>query len=339
LRVKSAVRELLQAAARRVGYDFVPAGDLFDYQRSDYRPPVAGSVTTIDPADIRYLVASNPRLIELRHAYLSCGLAATEPRVWTTAYTSNLVSPSFRGDNAYMWQSRRGIEIHYALTTYYLMSNDPLTLFDRLTEDGAYGCQTFDIDRRIVSRDLLDSVRELSFLAKYTGIAGNAPPSILDIGAGYGRLAHRSVTAFPAIAGYYCTDAIPESSFLCEFYLAARGVADRAHMVTLTRAEELSAPNLDLAVNVHTFSECSVGAIKWWLSLLVRKRVRQLFIVPNRVSVDTTRMLTNYDADLSAIVESFGYVLQQREPKFSAPVMQKYGLCPAYYFLYELPGV
>jgi hypothetical protein len=338
LSVKSAVRELLQSAARRLGYDLVPTRDLFDYQRSDYRPAPGRSDTMLNPSDAHYLVASNPRLLELQTLYRNCDIAATEPRVWTAAYASGIALASFRGDNAYLWQGRRGIEIHYALTTYYLMSNDPLGLLDRLTEDGAYGCQTFDIDQRVVSRDLLDSVRELSFLAKYTGIAGPAPPCILDIGAGYGRLAHRCITAFPAITRYYCMDAVPESSFLCEFYLAARRLGDRAHMLPLTSAGELSGPDLDLAINVHAFSECSVAAIKWWLGFLVNKRVRQLFVVPNRVSADRTRMLTNYDADLSAIVESFGYVLRQCEPKFASPVMQQYGLCPAYYFLYELSG-
>lgn len=335
---RSLVRERLQATARRAGYDFVPAANLFDWQRSDFRSVTTEPLKVLQPSDMQYLQAGNPRLIELRKKYADYGEPVNEPVVWTGTVTGSIDLSSFRGDNAYIWQRRGADEIRYGLTTYYLLNNDPLGLLDRLVEDGAYGCQTFDIDGRIVSRDLLDSVRELSFLAKYTRIAGNAPPSILDIGAGYGRLAHRCTTAFPRIPGYYCADAVPESSFLCEFYLGARGLVNRAQMVMLTRTEQLTAPNLDLAINVHSFSECSVAAIKWWVRLLADKRVHQLFVVPNRVSADKRRMLTGYDADMSSIVESFGYVLRQYEPKYASPLLQKYGLYPAYYFLYELPG-
>ena len=72
------------------------------------------------------------------------------------------------------------------------------------------GVNLHDIDGMLVSRDLLDSINELTFLDDELGIA-QRNMTILDIGAGYGRLAHRATTAFENLT-YLCTDAIPLSS-------------------------------------------------------------------------------------------------------------------------------
>ena len=62
------------------------------------------------------------------------------------------------------------------------------------------------------------------------GIGRDAPLRLLDIGAGYGRLAHRLAESVPATE-IMCTDAVPASTFLSEFYLRFRGVDNRATAV------------------------------------------------------------------------------------------------------------
>ncbi len=115
-----------------------------------------------------------------------------------------------------------------------------LGLLERLDEDGLFGVHTFIVDGRRVSRDLLDSALELAFLDRHLGISRPPVQTILDIGAGYGRLAHRAVTAFPETVRYLCTDAIATSTFLCESYLGFRGVAGHesspARVLPLRRA-------------------------------------------------------------------------------------------------------
>src|SRR3546814_16107320 len=85
------------------------------------------------------------------------------------------------------------------------------TLFPYTTlfrsEDGLFGCwtQRFPGHPRC-SRDLLDSVNELSFLDRHLSIRGRDGLRILDLGAGYGRLAHRAPAAFPGIADNCCVE-------------------------------------------------------------------------------------------------------------------------------------
>jgi len=70
---------------------------------------------------------------------------------------------------------------------------------------------------------------------------------------------------------------VAESTFLCEYYLGYRGVARRALTIPLDMiSTEIRHRRIDVALNVHSFSECPLRAICWWLDLLVANRVRHL---------------------------------------------------------------
>jgi hypothetical protein len=69
------------------------------------------------------------------------------------------------------------------------------------------------------------------------------------------------VIGVPGLAHYYCVDAVPESTFLCEYCLRYRGVEGAASVVALDELERLPVDGLDLAVNIHSFSEMSIAAI------------------------------------------------------------------------------
>jgi 2-polyprenyl-3-methyl-5-hydroxy-6-metoxy-1,4-benzoquinol methylase len=66
-----------------------------------------------------------------------------------------------------------------------------------LEEDDDFGAEVFDFHGKVVSRDLLDSIIEINFLDRHLGFSSRRAVNVLDIGAGYGRLAHRMATAFP----------------------------------------------------------------------------------------------------------------------------------------------
>jgi len=241
----------------------------------------------------------------------------------------------FRGDNAYVYQvkNRRMNIIAYALTTYYVKSIDKLGLLEKLKEDDYFGVHSFTIDNRLVSRDLLDSITEIYFLEKHLNISSGKNLSILDIGAGYGRLAHRMLGALPNIVEYFCTDAFPISTFISEYYLRFRNLESKANVVPLDKIEyALRNRYVDIAVNIHSFSECTTIAIEWWLSVLAKHRVKNLMIVPN--TGDTLQ--TNDGVDFSGIVEKHGYKLKAKEPKYRDPVVQQYAVYPAYHYLFEL---
>ncbi len=142
---------------------------------------------------------------------------------------------------------------------------------ERLHEDGAFGCVTAQVDGVTVSRDLLDSIVEIDWLER----CGVRPATVLDIGAGYGRLAHRMTTAWPRVV-VTCTDEIEVSRFVCGRYLNARGVT----RACVARPDQLTG-NFDLAVNIHSWPECARDEIHWWLKKLIELQVPRLFVIPH----------------------------------------------------------
>ncbi len=92
---------------------------------------------------------------------------------------------------------------------------------------------------------------------------------------------------------------------------------------------------VNIAVNVHSFSECSISAIEWWLSLLEKHGIKYLMIVPNAGDHGGELLQTNDSQDISKVVEKHGYKLIVKESKYGDPVVQKYAINPTYYYLFE----
>src|SRR5581483_382393 len=213
----------------------------------------AGAAAALSP--------DSPRLAELRAAYEASDSPASVPTQWNDGFLKkNLSLAWFRGDNAYVWQMRMyadSARTRTYLTLLDIESRDRLGLLKTLTEDGLFGAFTFQYgDRAPVSRDLLDSVNEINYLDEQMGLTKIEGLRVLDIGAGYGRLAHRMTTALDNLAAYDCTDAIAVSTFLCEYYTKFRGVSDRVSVVPLSVVSTGLRDRYDVAVNIHSFSEC-----------------------------------------------------------------------------------
>jgi SAM-dependent methyltransferase len=273
----------------------------------------------------RELSEDSPRLRELREAYAALDLPVGDRSRWREeAVESFLDLGYFRGDTLITWHYRelpRITRLKYFLHTLYVGGRDELGLLSRLEEDGAFGCWTFDYPGYgRVSRDLLQSVNELSFLERRLGLSRRPGISVLDVGAGYGRLAHRMTEAFGNVEDYCCVDAIPESTFLCEYYLRYRGAVPPARVVSLDRIDaELAPGHFDLAVAIHIFSECTLAAIEWWVARLRALGVPRLLVVPREptellsVEHDWTRR------DYAPVLERAGYRLEVREPVVDDP--------------------
>ena len=289
----------------------------------------------LDPADARDLHFGNPRLIRLTERYADHPVGPSS--LWEHAQLLKKTSLNyFRGDNLYIWQvssdrMTRGLnpEASYGITAYYAERRDALGLFDVLEEDGTFGCYTFTFETgRLISRDLLDSVMEINYLASILGADYVANSNLMDIGAGYGRLAHRWLTAF-STSRVYLYDGIPTSTFLSEFYLNYRGLADRAMVVDLPDAEQnLPDENTRIATNIHSFSECTLSAVKWWLALVEKSSVEHLFIVPN--SGLTSFEGINYEDE----IRNIGFRLIDNRPMYETLPASRFGLGPSDYFLF-----
>jgi hypothetical protein len=327
------VNERVNSILRFSGYQIV-SNRAADILRRDAQPDDPGlHRLRIPDGAADYLVERNPRLVELKERYARFDRRVTEPFVWTDDVVTSGEMGCFRGDNAYMWQTRDTSEAAYALAAYYVKSIDRLGLLDKLGEADDFGVWSFTIGSMLVSRDLLDSITELYFLDRQLNISSIKNLTILDIGAGYGRLAHRAAASLPNLAGYICTDAFALSTFISEYYLRCRNVDSIAKVIPLDEIEyELQGRSVYLAVNIHSFSECRPEAIDWWLSLIAKHGIKNLMVVPN----GTQGLKTNNGVDFGGIIRKYGYELKVKEPKYRDPVVQRYGVHPANYYLFQL---
>ncbi len=331
-------RRAVKQYLRRRGLMVVERRHLCDWQLGE-PVPLADRQSPDGASD--YLVEDNPRLLELKARYKCFGTDAGEAFVWSDGYLSKDNLLYFRDDNPYVFQLRgqNMNPLSYGLTYFALRARpDVRRILDAVSEDRLFGVRSFEIEGRAVTRDLLDSATELTFLQRRLGTSIDGS-IVLDIGAGYGRLAHRAVVAWPSMRSYICTDAIAESSFICEYYLSFRGVAGKAVVVPLDEIEShISRFRPTVAVNIHSFSECSLPAINWWCQLLARYRIPRLMIVPNRTAGDSITPLTNDGHDFSEVLRHNGYHLLGAEPKYQEPIVQKYGINPTTHLWYALRG-
>ena len=335
---RARIRKALSLALKSYHFEIIESNLLYDWQKNPNRQAsYKQSKLSIEAQN--YLQENNPKLQDLQARYANFNGKNTSQSIWTDVHVKPQDISYFRGDNAYVWQLRgqNMSTIGYALSTFYVKSIDKLKLFERLEEDESFGIFTFRICNQLVSRDLLDSIMEMYFLEKHLEISRSKDLNILDIGAGYGRLAYQMVTAFPNIQNYLCTDGIAVSSFISEYYLRFRKIEDRAKVIPLDEIENsLMNKAINIAVNVHSFSECSLASIDWWVSLLKKHQVQYLMIVPNAYNNGGKLLQTHGGEDFGEVIEKYGYRLLAKDPKYRDPVVQEYGINPTYYYLFEL---
>lgn len=299
------------------------------------------------PAEaVFYLRCDNPRLIELRNRYRNFVSPGCTYAVWNDELVARIDLQYFRGDNPYVWQFQDlNSEMAHILTAEHLQAADPLGLLDKLQEDNLFGVYAFWFEERLVSRDLLDSINEINFLEETLGISRKSDWNLLDIGAGYGRLAHRLVRALPSLGKIYTTDSIAHSTFISEFYLQFRGVDDKAQVVPFDEIQDqLSRTRIDCAISVYSFCECTYSSVCWWLDLLKLHEVRYLMIVTDSSGDVGTRLVATdgkgvANSDYLPALEERGYRRIGMRSKFTDPTLRKHGISnEAFYHLFELRG-
>jgi hypothetical protein len=287
-----------------------------------------------------YLRYDNPQLIEYKQRYE--GHPAARHSVWKPEYLERQLNlSSFRADNAYLWQSRDikfDSLISYALTTYYVKNIDALGLLDKLDEDGSFGAVTFIMDHgKTVSRDLLDSIWEINFLDRHLKLSKMPSLRVLDIGAGYGRLAYYLAKSLSNLKIVLCADAVPESTFLCGYYVRYRGVSDKAKAIPLDNIEAaLDGNPIDIVTNIHSFQECTFESISWWLDVISRRGIKYFMLAHYK-----DELLSNEPdgtkRDFRPLLEMQGFELVAQESVYAPGTLAStYGLYPErWYYLFR----
>jgi putative sugar O-methyltransferase len=286
-----------------------------------------------------YLQGHNHRLAELSSRYRRITHDGVRHSKWTDAFaTTNIPLQSFRSDCAFLWQYRDlNLPSSYSLTYFYLLSQKgSASLLDVLSDDDMFGAYGVEISGRYITRDLLDSVAELSFLSD-TGALDGSDVRVLDIGSGYGRFALRLAGGMRNVS-VICVDAVAVSTFICEFYTNYRR-EPAVRVVPLDEIDHAFGEPFDLAVNIHSFSECSAAAVSWWLKLVDKIGVRRLFIVPNALSNEGATLLSRETdcsrVPLEPLFASHNYKLQALRPKYACQAVQQCGVSPTHYYLFE----
>ncbi|GAB2779440.1 hypothetical protein GCM10027020_36160 [Nocardioides salsibiostraticola] len=259
------------------------------------------------------LRSDNPELIGLEQAYAALDIPATAHSQWRAGFLKKSLSMAwFRGDNAYVWQFRQlrtAARARMYLQLLDVEGRDTLGLLRRLPEDALFGAWLFTYGQRPpVSRDLLDSVNEINYLEKHTGLSEIPGLRVLDIGAGYGRLAYRMSTALDNLEAYDCIDGVATSTFLCDYYLRFREAPESVRTVRLDEHETL-ADRYDICVNIHSFAECSLQAIEWWLQRIAERQIEWLLIVPNSPPELLSTEVDGSKRDFMPLVLDAGYEL------------------------------
>jgi SAM-dependent methyltransferase len=125
-----------------------------------------------------------------------------------------------------------------------------------------------------VTRMWIDSNVEIDFLQRSLHPTPLSSQRILDIGAGYGRLA---VAMAPLVKSYACVDPVPISTGLCKMYTAQYTPRAKVwELADFCAAADLAA---DLAINIHSWNECSLTQVGRWLEKI--KLIPHLFTVSN----------------------------------------------------------
>lgn len=302
---------------------------LATYRGPSWEPPAL-------PQDARaWLRRDNPRLAELQRRYQGHPAAALS-NWWTDdALFADLAPEQFRGENHYIFQVRWSPSpATYLVTAHYVRDIDQLGLFGRLIEDGMFGAYTVPFGNGyVVSRDLLESINQINVIHRLLGREAGAKLRVLDIGAGYGRLAHRLAEGLPE-AEAVCTDAVPLSTFLSEFYVRYRGVQDRVTVVPLDEVEDaLNGRRFSVVTNIHSFSECRTEVIAWWLGAIAKADVERMLIVPNAPDQFLSSEADGSHRDFFHLFAQHGWRLAHKEPIYAASqAAQAHALYPRFCF-------
>lgn len=186
------------------------------------------------------------------------------------------------------WQRRvEAVLPHFASQGAYVeqASVDPLEVMDIVhslkvvedpegrTRDIAHGGRGFLTPSGPVTRMWVDGNVEIGFLRRT--VPEFQSLDVLDIGAGYGRLA---VMLAPLVQTYICVDAVSVSVEVCRAYTQLYAPSVQVLDVEGLRAA-IPVLRPTLAINIHSWNECSLEQIGQWLDVLGEMAVPKLFTV------------------------------------------------------------
>ena len=160
--------------------------------------------------------------------------------LWTENYLKMKIYYFSEGITHTYIKKRKSINIFaYLITYFWFKSKDKANDLFFFKEEISFGIYNFVIDEKNITRDLLDSFNEIEFLKENVFKNHENKVKVLEIGAGYGRLAKWLTKNTKFIEHYYCIDGIPESTFISEYFLKKYHKIDNVTVVPVNMKESL----------------------------------------------------------------------------------------------------
>ena len=180
---------------------------------------------------------------------------------------------------------------------------------DGKLRDAEYGARVVETTRGKLTRMWLDSAVEIEFLSRH--MPEDAGGRILDIGAGYGRLAVALGSLDPD--RYVCVDPVSISTQICRTYCNI--FAPKVEVPSLPdflAIHNAGGYKFDLAINVHSWNECTREQISAWFDILDELKCPLLFTVSH--------------GDNAGKIEGSYYAWEPGRPSFRPLIEARYDL-------------
>jgi hypothetical protein len=138
---------------------------------------------------------------------------------------------------------------------------------------------------------------------------------VVDVGAGYGRLAHQISEAFRGSWFVGCADGVALSTFISEWYLKFRNARNVEVIPIPELSSKLHIQRPDVAFNIHSFSEIPSSSTMWWMNELEVAGVENLIVVTNeRTNEFLSSEVDGSRIDLFPVFKARGWVVAKQEP-------------------------
>jgi hypothetical protein len=222
--------------------------------------------------------------------------------------------PLFAADAVFLGQDTP--DDTYERWAQYVLDNVELLSRDHQLRDVEFGARIVDTNALgPVTRAWLEAAIEIDFLKRTlkTQNIDFRQQNYIDIGAGYGRLASAMMPWLKNSSKYLCVDAVPISTFVCEYY--TRRFAPEVQVLTLNEFDSgNNITGIDVAINIHSWNECSLEQIERWLKIIHKLKIPYLFTVQHNDSYHswpTPENATN--ASMRPLLEKYSTLIAEEK--------------------------
>ena len=81
--------------------------------------------------------------------------------------------------------------------------------------------------------------------------------------------------------------------------------------------EKTKSLNIDIAVNVHSFPECNINDIEWWINFIYSNKIKYIFYVPNNPDSTPDFIPSNTGESILNLFNKYNYTVKYFKNMYS----------------------